>query len=131
MTDINEVDPMSMKAVKIIDTIGIILFIFLIAIIFVLPDVPQDLFILVFSIIYRCSAWIIGAGLLVTCIWGKGKSVLVLGFIMLICYLIAAFITMFGLIVLTSEWELLWYIHPMFIIPGCVIALWRRNSKKK
>jgi hypothetical protein len=122
---------MSMKAVKIIDTIGIILFILLIAIIFVLPDVQQDFFKLIFSIIYRCSAWITGAGLLVTCIWGKGKNGLVLGIIMLICYLIAAFITMFGLIVLTYEWELLWYIHPILVIPGSLIALLIRKWKKK
>jgi hypothetical protein len=85
---------------------------------------------LVFSIIYRCSAWITGAGLLITCIWGKGKNGLVLGVIMVICYLITAYITMFGLIMLTSEWELLWYIHPILIIPGSVIALWIRSRKK-
>ena len=122
---------MSMKAVKIIDTIGIILFILLIAIIFVLPDVQQDLLTSVFSIIYRCSAWITGAGLLVTCIWGKGKNGLVLGIIMLICYLISAFITMFGLIVLTYDWELLWYIHPILVIPGSVIAFLVRKWKKR
>ena len=126
----DEVKNMSMKAIKIIDTIGIILFILLIAIIFVLPDVQHDLLTLVFSIIYCSSAWITGAGLLVTCIWGKGKNGLVLGVIMVICYLITAYITMFGLIMLTSEWELLWYIHPILIILGSVIAFWIRSREK-
>jgi len=122
---------MSMKAIKIIDTIGIILFLLLIVYIFVLPDAQHDMLTLVFSIIYRCSAWITGAGLLITCIWGKGRNGLVLGIIMLICYLITAFITMFGLIVLTYEWELLWYIHPILVIPGSLIALLIRKWKKK
>ena len=52
-------------------------------------------------------------------------SGLILGIIMLVFYLITTFVTLFGLMVLVSEWELLWYIHPVLIIPGCICAMCR------
>ncbi len=33
-----------------------------------------------------------------------------------------------GLIPLSEECELLWYIHPLLIIPGCLISLYRRKN---
>lgn len=121
---------MSVKAIRIIDSICILLFVFIMVFIFFLPDGTNELLLPVFSVAYRFGAWIIGIGFLLTCLWGKGKSGIVLGIVMLVCYLITTFITLFGLIVLTSEWELLWYIHPVLIIPGCIIALWYRKRKK-
>ena len=116
-----------MKVVKIIDVICIVLFVALMVYIFALPSGMQELLTPVFSILYRCCAWIIGAGLVITCIWGKGKGGIVFGILLLLCYLMATFITLFALMVLTTEWELLWYVHPVFVIPGCAIALWKRH----
>ena len=120
-----------MKRVMILDGICIVLFLFIMTFIFVLPDREQELLMLVFKILqpYRIGAWIMGIGLLVTCMWGRGKAGLILGIIMLFCYLITTFVTLFGLLVLTSQWELLWYLHPVLILPGCIIALWKRNRK--
>ncbi len=107
-----------------------VLYILIMVFIFVLPDHEQAVYAPVFSILYRCGAWIIGAGLVFTCLWGKGKNGLVLGILMLVLYLSTAFFTMFGLMALTSEWELLWYIHPFLIIPCCICALHCRKKKQ-
>lgn len=122
---------MPMKRVMILDGICIVLFLFFMTFLFVLPDREQELLMPVFKILqpYRIGAWIMGIGLLVTCMWGRGKAGLILGLIMLFCYLITTFVTLFGLLALTSQWELLWYFHPILILPGCIITL--RNRKKK
>ena len=122
---------MSMKAVKIIDAICIVIFVLMGVYIFVLPNATQDLLLPVFTIInpYKTGAWIMGIGFLVTCIWGKGKTGLILGIIMLLCYLITAFVGLFGLIALTYNWELLWYMHPLLIIIGVICALLNRKKK--
>ena len=117
---------MSMKIVWIIDGVCIVLFLLLMAFVFVMPS-QQEALIPLFSILYRTGAWIIGAGLVCTCLWGKGRAGLILGIIMLVLYLITAFITLFGLMALTDEWELLWYIHPVLVIPGCIFVLWYRK----
>ena len=67
---------MSMKAVKIIDAICIVIFVLMGVYIFVLPNATQDLLLPVFTIInpYKTGAWIMGIGFLVTCLWGKGTS---------------------------------------------------------
>ena len=123
---------MSMKRVMILDGICIVLFLFIMIFLFVLPDREQELLMPVFKILqpYRIGAWIMGAGLLVTCMWGRGRAGLILGIIMLFCYLITTFVTLFGLLALTSQWELLWYLHPALILPGCIIALRTRKKKK-
>lgn len=122
---------MSIRAVKIIDGICIVLFIFMGIYIFALTDGVQDQLLPVFTILnpYRTGGWIMGIGFLVTCIWGRGKTGLILGIIMLLCYLITAFVGLFGLIVLTSGWELLWYMHPLLIIIGVICALLNRKKK--
>lgn len=118
-----------MKTVKIIDVICIVLFVFMGVYIFVLPNATQDLLLPVFTIInpYKTGAWIMGIGFLITCIWGKGKTGLVLGIVLLACYLITAFISLFGLIVLTSGVDLLWYLHPIIVLIGCIVVIRRKT----
>ena len=105
---------MSMKAVKIIDAICIVIFVLMGVYIFVLPNATQDLLLPVFTIInpYKTGAWIMGIGFLVTCLWGKGRAGLVLGIVLLVCYLITAFVSLVGLMVVTTGLDLLWYLHP-------------------
>ena len=50
-----------------------------------------------------------GIGFLVTCLWGKGRAGLVLGIVLLVCYLITAFVSLVGLMVVTTGLDLLWY----------------------
>ena len=96
--------------------------------IFALPEAAQDLLLPVFTIInpYKTGAWIMGIGFLVTCIWGKGRTGLILGIVLLACYLITAFVSLFGLIVLTSGLDLLWYLNPILIVIGCIVAIRRK-----
>ena len=112
------------------DGLCIVLFLFIMAFVFVLPSQQQEPFLPLFSILYRTGAWIIGGGLVCTCLWGKGRAGLILGILMLVFYLITTFVTLFGLMALTVEWELLWYIHPVLVIPGCIFALWSRRRNK-
>lgn len=120
---------MSMKAVKIIDAICIVLFVFMGIYIFALPDASQDSLMPVFNMInpYKTGAWIIGVGFLITCIWGKGRTGLILGIVLLACYLITAFVSLVGLIVITSGVDLLWYLHPILIVIGCIVAIRRKT----
>ena len=120
---------MSMKAVKIIDAICIVIFVLMYVYIFALPDAAQDLLLPVFTIInpYKTGAWIMGIGFLVTCLWGKGKACLVLGVVLLACYLITAFVSLVGLMVVTRGLDLLWYLHPIPIVIGCIVAIRRRT----
>ena len=117
-----------MKTVKIIDAICIVIFVFMGIYIFALPDATQDLLLPVFTIInpYKTGAWIMGIGFLITCIWGKGRTGLILSIVLLACYLITAFVSLFGLIVLTSGLDLLWYLHPILIVIGCIVAIRRK-----
>ena len=112
---------MSMKAVKIIDAICIVIFVLMGVYIFVLPNATQDLLLPVFTIInpYKTGAWIMGIGFLVTCLWGKGRAGLVLGIVLLVCYLI--------LMVVTTGLDLLWYLHPIPIVIGCIVAICRKT----
>lgn len=118
-----------MKKVKIIDAICIVLFVFMGVYIFVLPDAAEDLLLPVFTIInpYKTGAWIMGVGFLITCIWGEEKTGLILGVVLLACYLITAFVSLVGLIVVTSGFDLLWYLHPIFIVIGCIVAIRRKT----
>ena len=120
---------MSMKAVKIIDAICIVLFVFMGIYIFALHDASQDSLMPVFNMInpYKTGAWIIGVGFLITCIWGKGRTGLILGIVLLACYLITAFVSLVGLIVITSGVDLLWYLHPILIVIGCIVAIRRKT----
>lgn len=122
---------MSTKAVMIIDGICIVLFIFMCIYIFVLSDGLQDQLMPVFTVInpYQTGAWIMGIGFLVTCLWGKGKSALIWGIVMLACYLITAAVSVVGLIVVTSGLDLLWYFHPVLIIIA-LICLFLRKRKQ-
>ncbi len=121
---------MSMKAVKIIDIICIVLFVFMWVYIFALPDATQDSLMPVFNMInpYKTGAWIMGIGFLITCIWGEGKTGLILGIVLLVCYLITAFVSLVGLIVVTSGFDLLWYLHPILIVIGCIAAIRRKKG---
>lgn len=121
---------MSMKTVKIIDGICILLFIFMLIYVFALSDGMQDMLIPVFMIInpYRTGAWIMAIGFLVTCIWGKGRTGMVLGIVMLVCYLIIAAVSLVGFMVITGGRDLLWYLHPVLIILAVIIAI--RNKKR-
>ena len=121
---------MSMKAVKVIDIICIVIFVLMGVYIFALPEATQDLLFPVFTIInpYKTGAWIMGIGFLVTCLWGKGKAGLVLGVVLLACYLITAFVSLVGLMVVTTGFDLLWYLHPIPVVIGCIVAIrWHRS----
>ena len=121
---------MSMKAVKIIDIICIVIFVLMGVYIFALPEATQDLLLPVFTIInpYKTGAWIMGIGFLVTCLWGKGKAGLVLGVVLLVCYLITAFVSLVGLMVVTTGFDLLWYLHSILIVIGCIAAIRRKKG---
>ena len=93
------------------------------------PAQEDQILVSLFSIMYRTGAWITGAELVVTCLWGKGRPGLVMGIMMLVLYTVTTFFTMFGLMALTKGWELLWYINPFLVFPGCVLALWGRKKK--
>ena len=97
--------------------------------IFALPNAAQDSLMPVFNIInpYKTGAWIIGVGFLITCIWGKGRTGLILGIVLLACYLITAFVSLVGLMVITSGVDLLWYLHPILIVIGCIVAIRRKT----
>ena len=121
---------MSMRTVKIIDIICIVIFVLMGVYIFALPEATQDLLLPVFTIInpYKTGAWIMGIGFLVTCLWGKGRTSLVLGIVLLACYLITAFVSLVGLMVITSGLDLLWYLHPILIVITCIAAVCRRKK---
>ena len=123
-----EADSKTAVKVKIIDAICIILFVFMGVYIFALPDAAQELLKPVFIIVnpYRTGAWIMGIGFLITCLWGEGRTGLILGAVLLACYLITAFVSLFGLIVVTSGFDLLWYLHPVLIIIACIVAIRRK-----
>ena len=119
---------MSMKAVKNFDAVCIVLFVLMGIYMFVLPGAAQDLLKPVFIIMnpYKIGAWIMGIGFLVTCLWGKGKTGLILAIVMLACYLITAFVSLFGLIVVTSGFDLLWYLHMIPVVIGCIAVIRRK-----
>lgn len=116
---------MSMKAVKIIVAICIALFVFMGIYIFALPNGVQDMLMPVFTIVnpYKTGAWIMGIGFLITCIWGKERTGLILGIVMLVCYIVTAFVSLVGLMVVTSGYDLLWYLHPVPVVIGCIVAI--------
>ena len=116
---------MSMKAVKIIVAICIALFVFMGIYIFALPNGVQDMLMPVFTIVnpYKTGAWIMGIGFLITCIWGKRRTGLILGIVMLVCYIVTAFVSLVGLMVVTSGYDLLWYLHPVPVVIGCIVAI--------
>ena len=121
---------MTMKAVKMIDAICIALFVFMGIYIFTLPEGAQDNLMPVFTIInpYQTGAWIMGIGFLVTCLWGKGRTGLVLGIVLLACYLITACVSLVGLMVITIGLDLLWYLHPTLVVIASIAAIYRRKK---
>ena len=56
---------------------------------------------------------------------------LVFGIVMLVCYLFTAFESLFGLIVVTSGYDLLWYLHPIVVIVACILAIRRRKGGRR
>lgn len=124
---------MSMKTVKIIDMICVLLFLFMGLYIFILPESMQDHLLPVFTVInpYQTGAWIMGAGFFVTCTWGKGKIGVILGVVMLFCYIVTAAVSLVGLIVVTVGWDLLWYLHPVLALLGLIVWIRRRIRQKK
>ena len=118
---------MSEKTVIVVDVICLMLFVLMGIYIFALPAAMQDQLMSVFMVInpFRTGAWIMGIGFLVTCLWGKAKIGLMLGLIMMVCYLITAFVSLFGLMTVTTAYDLLWYLHPVLIVVGCAALLVR------
>ena len=124
---------MSMRTVKIINAICIVIFVLMGVYIFALPNAAQDLLLPFFTIInpYKTGAWIMGIGFLVTCLWGRGKTGLVLGIVLLTCYLITAFVSLVGLMVITSGFDLLWYLHPIPVVIACIAAIYRKKANER
>ena len=122
---------MSMKNIKVIDAICLLVFTFMIMYIFAMPTRLQEMLRPVFIVInpYRIGSWIMGIGFSVTCIWGKERSVLRWGVLMFICYLITAFLSFFGLLTLVSNWEFLWFLHIVLVICAIIIAIVKRVKK--
>ncbi len=120
---------MTMRTVKIIDTICIVIFVLMGVYIFALPEATQNHLLPVFTIInpYKTGAWIMGIGFLITCLWGKGRAGLAWRGVLLACYLITAFVSLVGLMVVTSGFDLLWYLHPIPVVIGCIAAIRRKK----
>lgn len=118
---------MSEKTVIVVDVICLMLFVLMGIYIFALPAAMQDQLMPLFIVInpFRTGAWIMGIGFLVTCIWGKAKTGFILGLIMMACYLITAFVSLVGLMTVTTAYDLLWYLHPVPIVVGCAALLVR------
>ena len=122
--------PMSTKALWLIGGLCVVLHVFIMIFPFDFPAQEDQMLVSLFSIMYHTGVWIIGAELVFSCLWGKGRPGLVLGVLMLLFYTVITFITMFGLMPLTNEWELLWYIHPLLVFPGCIFAIWSGKKKR-
>ena len=123
---------MSEKTVIVVDVICLMLFVLMGIYIFALPAAMQDQLMPLFIVInpFRTGAWIMGIGFLVTCLWGKAKIGLIWGLIMIVCYLITAFISLVGLMTVTTAYDLLWYLHPILIVIGCAALLVRSMRKR-
>ena len=123
---------MSVKTVIVVDVICLMLFVLMGIYIFALPAAMQDQLMPLFIVInpFRTGAWIMGIGFLVTCLWGKAKIGLIWGLIMIACYLITAFISLVGLMTVTTAYDLLWYLHPILIVIGCAALLVRSMRKR-
>ena len=118
---------MSEKTVIVVDVICLMLFVLMGIYIFALPAAMQDQLMPLFIVInpFRTGAWIMGIGFLVTCLWGKAKIGLIWGLIMMASYLITAFVSLVGLMTVTTAYDLLWYLHPILIVIGCAVLLVR------
>ena len=124
---------MSTRTVMIIDGICLTLFVLMGIYIFALPTAVQDMLMPAFMVInpFQTGAWIMGIGFLVTCIWGKAKTGFILGLIMIACYLITAFVSLVGLMTVTTAYYLLWYLHPVLIVVGCAALLYRSVRNRR
>ena len=124
---------MSEKTVIVVDVICLMLFVLMGIYIFALPAAMQDQLMPLFIVInpFRTGAWIMGIGFLVTCLWGKAKIGLIWGLIMIACYLITAFISLVGLMTVATAYDLLWYLHPVPIVTGCAVLLYRSVKKRR
>lgn len=123
---------MSVKTVIVVDVICLMVFVLMGIYVFALPAAMQDQLMSVFMVInpFRTGAWIMGIGFLVTCLWGKAKIGLIWGLIMMACYLITAFVSLVGLMTVTTAYDLLWYLHPILIVIGCAALLVRSMRKR-
>ena len=123
---------MSEKTVIVVDVICLMLFVLMGIYIFALPAAMQDQLMPLFIVInpFRTGAWIMGIGFLVTCLWGKAKIGLIWGLIMMASYLITAFVSLVGLMTVTTAYDLLWYLHPILIVIGCAALLVRSMRKR-
>ena len=124
---------MSEKTVIVVDVICLMLFVLMGIYIFALPAAMQDQLMPLFIVInpFRTGAWIMGIGFLVTCLWGKAKIGLIWGLIMIACYLITAFISLVGLMTVATAYDLLWYLHPVPIVTGCAVVIYRSVKKRR
>lgn len=113
----------------IINGICIVLFMFMWIFMYAIPDEIQDQLMPVFIIInpFKIGPWIMGIGFLCTCLWCRGRTGLIWGAVMLICYLLTATVSLVGLMGYPSGFDLLWYLHPLIIVIACIIAIQRRK----
>jgi len=111
-----------------IDGICILLFLLFISFIFVLPDEAQEKVLPAFAIInpFTTGDYALGCGLLVTCIWGKGRTILSLGAVIAVCYMIFVLISLVAVMGMTSTVELLIYLPHVVIIIACLTIIYRR-----
>lgn len=114
--------------VLVIDGICILLFLLFISFIFVLPDETQEKVLPAFAIInpFTTGAYALGCGLLVTCVWGKGRTILSLGVVIAVCYMIIVLISLVAVMGMTSTVELLIYLPHVVIIIACLTIIYRR-----
>ena len=117
------------KPVLIIDGICILLFVFMMIWTFALPNEMQEAWMPVALVInpFRTGAGVVGIGLLITCIWGEGRTGLAFGIIMMLCFLITAIVSLAGLMGVTSAKDLLWYLPQILIPIACVVVLVKRR----
>lgn len=113
----------------IIDGVCIALFALIIIYFFLLPDEMQTAFLPAFRILnpFCVGSWIIGLGLLDTCIWGEGRMGLLFGISMAFCYLVLLAISLVALIGVTTVKDLWIYAPHAVIIPACIAVVFRRR----
>jgi len=123
----------SNRLVLIIDGLCILLFLLFVSFIFVLPEEVQKKVLPAFAIInpFTSGAYVLGCGLLVTCIWGKGRIILSLGVVIAGCYMMIVLISLVAVMGMTSAVELLFFLPHVVIIVACLIVIYRRIARRE
>ena len=60
---------------------------------------------------------------------GRNRQPLILGVVLLVCYLITELVSLVGLMVVTTGFDLLWYLHPIPVVIGCIEAIRRKRRR--